>query len=103
MSLGHLPIRQQQSPLRFFAISKVTKAQHCRADVYLTCYGCVAVDPADVRKGVLEEPPGNLPLDSEIVVKARAGRFGSWKMNRMAYNFAHDIALSGSSGAQWDS
>ena len=38
-----------------------TKGQHCRVEVYLTGYGWVPVDPADVRKVVLEEPPGNLP------------------------------------------
>jgi transglutaminase-like putative cysteine protease len=78
---------------------KVTKAQHCRAEVYLAGYGWVPVDPADVRKVVLEEPPGNLPLDHELVKKARRRLFGSWEMNWMAYNFAHDIALPGSSGA----
>jgi transglutaminase-like putative cysteine protease len=78
---------------------RVTKAQHCRAEVYLTDYGWVPVDPADVRKVVLEEPPGNLPLDNEMVMKARARLFGFWEMNWMAYNFAHDVALPGSSGA----
>jgi transglutaminase-like putative cysteine protease len=77
----------------------VTKAQHCRAEVYLTNYDWVPVDPADVRKVVLEEPPGNRPLDDEMVKKARARLFGSWEMNWMAYNFAHDVALPGSSGA----
>jgi transglutaminase-like putative cysteine protease len=77
----------------------VTKAQHCRAEVYLNSYGWVPVDPADVRKVVLEEPPGNRPLDDEMVQKARARLFGSWEMNWMAYNFAHDVALPGSSGA----
>ena len=37
-----------------------TRAQHCRAEVYLTGYGWVPVDPADVRKVALEEPPGHL-------------------------------------------
>jgi transglutaminase-like putative cysteine protease len=78
---------------------KVTKAQHCRAEVYLSGYGWVPVDPADVRKVVLEEPPGNRPLDDEMVKKARARLFGSWEMNCMAYNFAHDVALPGSVGA----
>jgi transglutaminase-like putative cysteine protease len=78
---------------------KVTKAQHCRAEVYLHDYGWVPVDPADVRKVVLEEPPGNLPLDNEMVKKARVRLFGSWEMNWMAYNFGHDVALPGSSGA----
>jgi transglutaminase-like putative cysteine protease len=78
---------------------RVTKAQHCRAEVYLVDYGWVPVDPADVRKVVLEEPPGNRPLDDEMVNKARARLFGSWEMNWMAYNFAHDVALPGSNGA----
>lgn len=77
----------------------VTKAQHCRAEVYLKEYGWVPVDPADVRKVVLEEPPGNRPLDDEMVKRARGRLFGSWEMNWVAYNFAHDVALPGSSGA----
>ncbi len=78
---------------------KVTKAQHCRAEVYLNDYGWVPVDPADVRKVVLEEPPGNRPLDDVMVKAARQRLFGSWEMNWMAYNFAHDVALPGSAGA----
>ena len=77
----------------------ITKAQHCRAEVYLEAYGWVPVDPADVRKVVLEEPPGNRPLDDDMVRRARARLFGSWEMNWMAFNFAHDVSLSGSSGA----
>ncbi len=75
----------------------ITKAQHCRAEVFLSDFGWVPVDPADVRKVVLEEPPGNLPLGDEKVTKARARLFGSWEMNWLAYNFAHDVALPGSS------
>jgi transglutaminase-like putative cysteine protease len=77
----------------------ITKAQHCRAEVYLDGYGWVPVDPADVRKVALEEPPGNRPLDDEMVKKARARLFGSWEMNWMAYNFAHDVSLPTSAGA----
>lgn len=77
----------------------VTKAQHCRAEVYLGGHGWVPVDPADVRKVVLEEPPGNRPLTDEMVSKARTRLFGSWEMNWMAYNFAHDVTLPGSKGA----
>jgi transglutaminase-like putative cysteine protease len=80
------------------ASDDVTKAQHCRAEVHLTGYGWVAVDPADVRKVVLEEPPGNRPLNDEMVSKARARLFGSWEMNWMAFNYAHDVALPGSGG-----
>jgi transglutaminase-like putative cysteine protease len=80
------------------ATENVTKAQHCRAEVYLSDYGWVAVDPADVRKVMLEEPPGNRAVDDEMVRKARGRLFGSWEMNWMAYNFAHDVAMPGSSG-----
>jgi transglutaminase-like putative cysteine protease len=78
---------------------KVTKAQHCRAEVYLAAFGWVPVDPADVRKVVLEEPPGNRPLDDDMVKRSRARLFGAWEMNWMAYNFAHDVVLPGSNGA----
>ena len=57
------------------------------------------MDPADVRKVVLEEPPGNRQLDDQMVRKARTRLFGSWEMNWMAYNFAHDVMLPGSAGA----
>jgi transglutaminase-like putative cysteine protease len=73
-----------------------TKAQHCRAEVYLVGFGWVPVDPADVRKVVLEEPPGQLAIDDERVTIARARLFGSWEMNWIAYNFAHDVRLPGS-------
>ena len=81
------------------ATENVTKAQHCRAEVYLSAHGWVPVDPADVRKVVLEEPPGNRPLDDEMVKRARVRLFGSWEMNWMAFNFSHDVALPGSSGS----
>ena len=35
----------------------ITRAQHCRAEVWLAGFGWVPVDPADVRKVVLEERP----------------------------------------------
>jgi transglutaminase-like putative cysteine protease len=78
------------------ATDKATKGQHCRTEVYLREHGWVPVDPADVRKVVLEEPPGNRPLSDEMVSKARKRLFGSWEMNWMAYNYAHDVALPGS-------
>jgi transglutaminase-like putative cysteine protease len=73
-----------------------TKGQHCRVEVYLREHGWVPVDPADVRKVALEEPPGNRPLSDEIVSRARNDLFGSWEMNWMAYNYAHDVDLPGS-------
>jgi transglutaminase-like putative cysteine protease len=76
----------------------VTKAQHCRAEFYLAGHGWVPVDPADVRKVVLEEPPGKLRLTDAPVQSARARLFGAWEMNWMAYNYAHDLTLPGSAG-----
>lgn len=76
----------------------VTKAQHCRAEVHLAGIGWVPVDPADVRKVVLEEPPANLALNDPKVVDARKALFGAWEGNWLAYNFAHDISLPGAAG-----
>jgi transglutaminase-like putative cysteine protease len=70
-----------------------TRAQHCRAEVYLTGYGWVPVDPADVRKVALEEPPGHLAVDDDKVRAARAQLFGTWEMNWVAFNMAHDVVL----------
>src|ERR1051325_10945365 len=59
----------------------ITKAQHCRAEFFAEGVGWVPVDPADVRKVMLEEPPGNLPLEDEKVDAAHKRLFGSWEMN----------------------
>jgi len=71
----------------------ITKAQHCRAEVYLGDLGWVPVDPADVRKVVLEEKATPLAIDDPLVRAARSRLFGSWEMNWLAYNTACDIAL----------
>lgn len=76
----------------------VTKAQHCRAEVFLEGYGWVAVDPADVRKVALEEPPAGMALSDPKVAAARAALFGAWEGNWLPYNVAHDVALPGSEG-----
>jgi transglutaminase-like putative cysteine protease len=76
----------------------VTRAQHCRAEFFAQDVGWVPVDPADVRKVVLEEPPANLKIDDPRVVAARKRLFGGWEMNWLAYNMAHDVALPGASG-----
>jgi transglutaminase-like putative cysteine protease len=77
----------------------ISKAQHCRAEVWVDRHGWVPVDPADVRKVVLEEPPGNLALDDAKVTDVRKRLFGSWEMNWLAYNTAHDLPLPGSRDA----
>lgn len=68
----------------------VSKGQHCRAEYYSKQRGWVPVDPADVRKIILEEElaPGN-PRIREIAGKL----FGSWEMNWVAYNSARDFEL----------
>jgi transglutaminase-like putative cysteine protease len=76
----------------------VTRAQHCRAEVYLTGYGWVPVDPADVRKVALEEKPQPVTLADPVVPPVRAKLFGAWEMNWLAYNEAHDVKLPGSRG-----
>ena len=76
--------------------ANISKAQHCRAEVFVREHGWIPVDPADVRKVVLEEPPGNLSITSDVVHDVRARLFGAWEMNWMAYNFAHDVVLPGS-------
>ncbi|MCG7391642.1 transglutaminase domain-containing protein [Microvirga sp. ACRRW] len=75
--------------------STITKSQHCRADVYLTGHGWVAMDPADVRKVMLEERPEGLPLDAPEVAVARKMLLGSWEGNWLPYNTAHDLILPG--------
>ncbi len=75
-----------------------TRAQHCRAEFFAEGRGWVPVDPADVRKVALEEPPGKLTLDDPKVVAARKRLFGNWEMNWLAYNMGHDIVLPHSKG-----
>jgi transglutaminase-like putative cysteine protease len=76
----------------------ITRAQHCRAEVFLTGYGWVPVDPADVRKVVLEEKPQPTTLADPVVPPVREKLFGAWEGNWVAYNDAHDVKLPGSSG-----
>lgn len=76
----------------------ITKAQHCRAEVFIANVGWLPADPADVRKVILEEPPGNLAANDIKVAAARAALFGAWESNWLAYNAAHDVELPGSKG-----
>jgi len=76
----------------------ITKAQHCRAEVFITGLGWLPVDPADVRKVVLEEKSAPITLADPVVPAVRNKLFGAWEMNWLAYNDAHDVKLPGSSG-----
>ena len=80
--------------------STITKAQHCRAEFFAEGIGWVPVDPADVRKVMLEEPPGNLPLQDAKVEAAHKRLFGSWEMNWLALNTAQDVVLPDSKGSK---
>jgi len=95
-------IRVADSKFGYKSLGKsgdISKAQHCRAEVWLANFGWVPVDPADVRKVVLEEKPG-LTLADDVVVAARKKLFGAWETNWLAYNFAHDLTLPGSTGPE---
>ena len=72
-----------------------TAAPRCTS----TSHGWVPVDPADVRKVVLEEPPGNRPLDDPTVTKGASAIIRILGDDSMAYNFAHYVGLPGSAGA----
>jgi transglutaminase-like putative cysteine protease len=74
-------------------------AQHCRAEVYLTGYGWVAMDPADVAKVMrLETPEWIKNTTNPVVAPVNKALFGGWEGNWMAYNTAHDVALPNAKG-----
>ena len=74
----------------------ISRAQHCRAEFYAQGYGWVPVDPADVRKVMLEEVKEGLPATDARVRAAKAMLFGAWEMNWLGYNSAEDLRLPGS-------
>jgi len=66
-------------------------AQHCRAEVYLTGFGWVPVDPADVRKVVLEEKAQPTDLSDPLVQAVRPRLFGRLgdELARLQYRERH--------------
>ena len=73
--------------------ANISKAQHCRAEVFLTDHGWVAMDPADVTKVAREETSEWLKVDHPLVEAVRPKLFGGWEGNWLAFNTAHDVAL----------
>jgi transglutaminase-like putative cysteine protease len=73
--------------------ANITKAQHCRAEVFLRDYGWVAMDPADVGKVAREETSEWLPIDHPLVTAVRPKLFGGWEGNWIGFNMSHDVAL----------
>lgn len=67
----------------------MTKAQHCWAEFYNPGYGWVVVDPADVRKAILEQ---NLTLDK--AKDLREYYFGAVDENRIAFGMGRDLILN---------
>jgi transglutaminase-like putative cysteine protease len=79
----------------------VSRAQHCRAEVWLAGRGWVAMDPADVGKVMrLETPEWLKDPNAPVAAPVYRALFGGWEGNWMAYNVAHDVALPGSRGAK---
>jgi transglutaminase-like putative cysteine protease len=77
----------------------ISKAQHCRAEVWLEGFGWVAMDPADVAKVMrMETPEWIKDRRHEVVAPVYSALFGAWEGNWMGYNVAHDVALPGSTG-----
>jgi transglutaminase-like putative cysteine protease len=74
----------------------ITRAQHCRAEFFANGLGWVPVDPADVRKVILEEEGGKREDDPKVLA-ARRMLFGAWEMNWIAWNTAHDVRLANAS------
>lgn len=67
----------------------MTKAQHCWAEWYLPGYGWVVVDPADVRKAILERK-----ISVEEARPLREYYFGTVDENRIAFGTGRDLRLT---------
>lgn len=68
----------------------MTKAQHCWAEFYLSGYGWVPVDPADVRKAMLEKNIRDVKEVEDIIEYF----FGAVDESRIAYQTGKDLILN---------
>ena len=96
-------VRMAPSAFGYKALSansaNITRAQHCRAEVYLAGYGWTAMDPADVAKVMREETSEWIKSASHrLVAPVKQRLFGSWEGNWLAFNLAHDVDLPGARG-----
>jgi transglutaminase-like putative cysteine protease len=67
----------------------MTKAQHCWAEFHLPGSGWVVVDPADVRKAILEKK-----ITVEEAKPIRDYYFGAVDENRIAFGTGRDLKLN---------
>lgn len=67
----------------------MTKAQHCWAEWYSPGYGWVVVDPADVRKAILEKK-----ISLEHAKPLREYYFGAVDESRIAVGTGRDVVLN---------
>jgi transglutaminase-like putative cysteine protease len=68
----------------------ISRAQHCRAEFWAAGIGWIPVDPADIRKVVLDD---KLALNDPKMPELRRFLFGSWEGNWVAFNHARDVRL----------
>lgn len=69
----------------------VSKGQHCRAEYYSKEQKAwIPVDPADVRKAILEE---KLSKEDKRIKRLADQLFGSWEENWIAFNQGRDFEI----------